>query len=99
MPLCSFSTHGAWLRMSCCLISSEKQSSPDSINAFKANNFTNKNHLKICVAVFINTCGDETEHEDFCDVYIGMDAGSLWLNRGFIPCVFTFYSFCSFISI
>lgn len=47
-----FSTHAAWLLMSCCLISNEKQ-----LQLLWAINYTNRNHLKICVVDFINICG------------------------------------------
>lgn len=47
-----FSTHAAWLLMSCWLISNEKQ-----LQLLWAINYTNKNHLKICVVDFINICG------------------------------------------
>lgn len=81
-----FSTHAAWLLMSCCLISNEKQ-----LQLLWAINYTNRNHLKICVVDFINICGYRQTRRGFffCDVSDWTDAVSVWLNRVFI------YACCS----
>lgn len=55
-PVLCFSTHAAWVLMSCCLISNEMLFIPQ-LELLWAINHANKNHLKICVVDFINICG------------------------------------------